>query len=43
MLLRPDPPGIRHVHFKLTFAEAAIGRCVLALNSFVAVYNVTSV
>ena len=41
--LRPDPLGIPHVHFKLTFEEAAGrvegGRRVLALNSFVAAYN----
>jgi len=42
--LRPDALGIPHVHFKLTFEEAAIGRIeggrrVLALNSFVAAYN----
>ncbi|MGH7015266.1 MAG: hypothetical protein ACREEL_14135 [Stellaceae bacterium] len=42
--LRPDPLGIPHVHFKLTFEEAAIGRIeggrrVLALNSFVAAYS----
>lgn len=42
--LRPDPLGIPHVHFKLTFEEAAIGRVeagkrVLALNSFVAAYT----
>lgn len=44
MELRPDPLGIPHVHFKLTFEEAAIGRIeggkrVLALNSFVAAYH----
>ena len=42
--LRPDSVGIPHVHFKLTFEEAAIGRIeggtrVLALNSFVAAYH----
>ncbi|MDE1931126.1 MAG: hypothetical protein KGI43_06155 [Alphaproteobacteria bacterium] len=42
--LRPDSVGITHVHFKLAFEEAAIGRVeggrrVLALNSFVAAYN----
>ena len=42
--LRPDPLGIPHVHFKLTFEEAAIGRVeggrrVLALNSFAAAYS----
>jgi len=42
--LRPDSVGIPHVHFKLAFEEAAIGRVeggrrVLALNSFVAAYN----
>ena len=42
--LRPDSSGIPHVHFKLTFEEAAIGRVeggtrVLALNSFVAAYS----
>jgi hypothetical protein len=42
--LRPDAVGIPHVHFRLTFEEAAIGRIeggkrVLALNSFVAAYN----
>ena len=44
MDMRPDSLGIPHVHFKLTFEEAAIGRVeggrrVLALNSFVAAYN----
>jgi len=42
--LRPDPLGIPHVHFKLTFEESAIGRVearrrLLALNSFVAAYS----
>lgn len=42
--LRPDSLGIPHVHFKLTFEEAAIGRVeggrrVLALNSFAAAYS----
>jgi hypothetical protein len=42
--LRPDSVGIPHVHFRLTFEEAAIGRVeggkrVLALNSFVAAYH----
>ena len=42
--LRPDSLGIPHVHFKLAFEKAAIGRVeagrrVLALNSFVAAYK----
>ncbi len=44
MELRPDPLGIPHVHFRLTFEEPAIGRVeggkrVLALNSFVEAYH----
>jgi len=42
--LRPGPRGIPHVHFKLTFEEAAIGPIkdgtrVLALKSFVEAYS----
>lgn len=44
MDLRPDPLGITHVHFALTFEEQAIGRVeggkrILALESFVEAYH----
>jgi hypothetical protein len=44
MDLRPDPLGIPHVHFKLTFEKTAIGQVeggkrVLALDSFVEAYH----
>jgi hypothetical protein len=42
--LRPDPLGIPHVHFKLTFEKPAIGQVeggkrVLALDSFIEAYR----
>lgn len=42
--LRPDPFGIPHVHFRLTFEQTTLGRVeggkrLLALDSFVETYN----